>query len=86
MDKAIYCSRQGYGRNPLQTGRRLGPNANILALLFEVLSVAENTGNPPPIRTPRTRRSFRGLLWGELLITRDFFHYALIGAVGKIHK
>ena len=81
-----YCSRQGCGRNPLQTGRRLGPNANILALLFEVLPVAENTGDLPPIRTPRTRRSFRGLPRGGLLITRDFFHHALIGAVGKIHK
>ena len=58
----------------------------LLALLFEVLSIAENTGDALPIRTPCTRRSFRGLLWGELLITRDCFHYALIGAVGKIHK
>ena len=43
-----YCSRQGCDRKPLQTGRRLGLNANISALLFEVLPVAENTGNPPP--------------------------------------
>ena len=70
----------------MQTGRRLGPNANISALLFEVLLVTENTGDALPIRTPRIRRPFRGLLRGELLITRDFFHYALIGAVGKIHK
>ena len=58
----------------------------LLALLFEVLSIAENTGDTLPIRTPRTRRSSRGLLRGGLLIVGDFFHYALIGAVGKIHK
>ena len=48
--------------------------------------MAENTGDALPIRTPRTRRPFRGLLRGGLLITRDFLHHALIGAVGKIHK
>lgn len=58
----------------------------LLALLFEVLSIAENTGDALPIRTPRTKRSFRGLLRGGLLIMGEFFHYALIGAVGKIHK
>ena len=78
--------RQDRGRNPLQTGHRLGTNANISTLLFEVLSITENTGDALPIRTPRTRRYFRDLLRGGFLIVRDFFHHALIGAVGKIHK
>ena len=64
----------------------MGLNVHTSPLLFEVFPVAENTDDPLPIRTPRTRRFFRGLLRGGLLIMGDFFHHALIGAVGKIHK
>ena len=48
--------------------------------------MAENTGDALPIRTPRTRRPFRGLLRGGLLIMGDFFHHALIRAIGKINR
>ena len=45
---------------PCKSSSILGQMLTLLALLFEVLSIAENTGNPHPIRTPHTRRSFRG--------------------------
>ena len=62
------------------------PKCSHISLLFEMFPVAENTADPPPIRTPRTRRSFRCLLRGGYFWMRDLFHHALIGTVGKVHK
>ena len=61
-------------------------NVHTSALFFKVFPIAENTADSPPIRTPRTRRSFRCLLRGGCCFVRDLFHHALIGTVGKVHK
>ena len=74
------------GWEPLKTGRFFGLNGHTSALLFKAFPVTENTGNPPPIRTPRTRRSFRCLLRYGCFCMGDLFHHALIGTVGKVHK
>ena len=70
----------------MQTGRFFGLNVHTSPLLFEVFPVAENTDDPLPIRTPRTRRSFRCLLRSGCFWMVDLFHHALIGTVGKVHK
>ena len=70
----------------MKTGRFFGLNGHTSALLFKAFPVTENTGNPPPIRAPRTRRSFRCLLRYGCFCMGDLFHHALIGTVGKVHK
>ena len=73
-------------RKPLQTGPFFSPNVNTSALLFKAFLITENASNLPPIRTPRTRRSFRCLLRSGYIFMRNLFHPALIGTVGTVHK
>ena len=63
-----------------------GLNVHTSALLFKVSPIAKNTADPPPIRTPRTRRFVRCLLRGGCFFVRELFHHTLIGTVGKVHK
>ena len=84
--KSYYHHHQNRCRKPLQTGPFFSPNVNTSALLFKAFLITENASNLPPIRTPRTRRSFRCLLRSGYIFMRNLFHHALIGTVGKVHK
>ena len=53
----------------MQTGPFFSPNVNTSALLFKAFLITENASNLPPIRTPRTRRSFRCLLRSGYIFT-----------------
>ena len=64
------------GWKPLQIGRFFGLNVHTSALLFKVFPIAENTTDPSPIRTPRTRRSFRCLLRGGGCFVGSLSSYA----------
>ena len=72
--------------NPCKQGVFSGKMSTHQSCFFKVLPVAEKTADPLPIRTPRTRRSFRCLLRGGCFWMGDLFHHALIGTVGKVHK
>ena len=84
--KSYYHHHQNRCRKPLQIGPFFSPNVNTSALLFKAFLITENASNLPPIRTPRTRRSFRCLLRSGYIFMRNLFHHALIGTVGKVHK
>ena len=71
---------------PLANRALFSSKCSHLRPALEMLPIAENTHNFPPIRTPRTRRSFRCLLRGRCFNMRDLFHHALIGTVRKVHK
>ena len=71
---------------PLRIGSFFSPNVNISALLFQVFLITETTSDFPPIRTPRTKCSFRCLVWGGHFSMGDFFHHVFIGTVCIVHN